>query len=169
MATPAPPRRPRLGLKDLPGRSWVKCGSCGKYSFYEQGIRFGELFEQLVLPLKERRSHRVEVELADATHSNEYRKHVYEFREVDILVLEGIFLLKRAFRGYYDVALWVDCTYETALERALQRGQEGLSEADTIRDYETIYFAAQRIHAARDDPRAAADLIITNDPRFGGR
>jgi uridine kinase len=50
--------------------------------------------------------------------------------EVDIIVLEGIYLLKHAYRHYFDLAFWVECTFETALQRALQRGQEGASCRD---------------------------------------
>jgi uridine kinase len=135
--------------------------------FYEHAIRFDELFEQLVLPLKEKRSLRLEADLADPSNASAYRSHVYQFDSIDVIVLEGIFLLRRAYRSHHDFAVWVDCTFETALERALQRGQEGLPPDETVRDYETIYFAAQRIHLARDNPRDAADLIIPNDPRLG--
>jgi uridine kinase len=137
--------------------------------FYEHGIRFPELFERLVLPLKEKRSLLVEADLADATPRAVNRRHAYRFEEIDIILLEGIFLLKEGFRGYYDLALWVDCSFETALERALRRGQEGLSAEETIRDYERIYFAAQRIHFAKDAPRQTADLIIDNDPGRPGK
>lgn len=49
-----------------------------------------------------------------------------------------------------NVAPWLDCTFETALERALRRGQEGLRLGETIRAYPAIYCPAQRIHFARD-------------------
>ena len=135
--------------------------------FYKNGIRFAEMFEQLVLPLQRKRSLQVKVALADATNAIDYRDHVYDFRDVAIILLEGIFLFKRAFCGYYDLSFWIDCTFETALERALQRKQEGLSAEQTIRDYERIYFAAQRIHLGRDDPVSKADLVIPNDTRLG--
>jgi uridine kinase len=126
------------------------------------------MFDLLVLPLRQNRSHRVKALLADATNGSAYRECVYDFTDVAIILLEGIFLLKQAFRSNYDLALWIDCTFETALERALGRGQEGLSPEDTRRDYETIYFAAQRLHLARDRPRETADLIVPNDPRLEG-
>jgi uridine kinase len=135
--------------------------------FYAHAIRFPELFAQLVLPLRARRRVRLVADLAEET-ATAYRPHTYEFEDVDIVLLEGIFLFKAAYRAHFDRALWVDCTFETALERALRRGQEHLSPADTIRAYETIYFAAQRIHLARDRPRASADLIVVNDPRLSG-
>ncbi|MGH7333564.1 MAG: uridine kinase family protein [Candidatus Rokuibacteriota bacterium] len=133
--------------------------------FYEHAIRFREMFDQLVLPLKAHRTHRLVADFAEET-ATAYRPHGYQFDDVDIILLEGIFLLKRAHRAHFDMALWVDCSFETALERALRRGQEGLPPDETIRAYETIYFPAQRIHFVRDDPRRAADLIVANDPRL---
>lgn len=133
--------------------------------FYEHAIRFEEMFAQLILPLKQNRSHRVVADFAEET-ATEFRQHTYEFADVDVIVLEGIYLLKRAYRRYFDLTFWVDCSFQTALERALKRGQEGLPLDETIRAYQTIYFPAQRIHFERDNPRAAADAIIVNDPRI---
>jgi hypothetical protein len=42
-----------------------------------------------------------------------------------VVVVEGIYLLKRELRAHHDVSLWIDCSFETALERALAREQEG--------------------------------------------
>ncbi|MGH7629919.1 MAG: hypothetical protein ACREOF_11180 [Gemmatimonadales bacterium] len=85
-----------------------------------------------------------------------------------MVLLEGIFLFKRGLRAHYDLAVWLDCSLETALERALARGQEGLPPDETIRVYETIYFPAQQVHFERDDPRGSADLVLPNDPRLVG-
>jgi uridine kinase len=137
--------------------------------FYERGIRFDEMFERLVLPLRDRRTVRLAADLADPTNAPSYRRHTYAFDDVDLILLEGIFLLKREFRAHYDLALWVECGFETALQRALARAQEGLTPEETIRDYTRIYFAAQRLHFARDDPRDSAALVIENDPRGRSR
>ena len=134
--------------------------------FYDHAIRFEELFARLILPLKESRSCRLIAELADATDAEVYRRHTYEFADVDVILLEGIFLLKRAHRHHLDLSFWIDCTFETALERALARGQEGLSPEETVRGYETIYFPAQRIHLDRDSPRDSATAVLNNDPRI---
>jgi uridine kinase len=133
--------------------------------FYHYAIRFDDMFEQLVLPLKWNRSVWIEADFAEETVS-QYRKQTYDFQNVDVIVLEGIYLLKRAFRHYYDWTMWVDCTFETALERALQRGQEGLPPDETIRAYQTIYFQAQEIHFRLDEPRSVAETILINDPRL---
>lgn len=130
--------------------------------FYLHAIRFEEMFAQLVLPLREARSIRVETDFAEETATT-YRKQLYKFTDVDIIVLEGIYLLKQAFRNYYDLSIWIDCSCAKALERALARGQEGLPQADAIRAYETIYFPAQDIHFQRDNPQKAAEIIVDNN------
>ena len=130
--------------------------------FYEHGFRFEEMFRDLILPLKSQRSRRLE-----ALRSNESQSalhpHVFEFNNVDIILLEGIFLLKREYREHFDLTIWVDCSFETAMERAVQRAQEGLPPDETRRAYETIFFPAQHLHFTRENPHAAADFIINND------
>jgi uridine kinase len=133
--------------------------------FYHHAIRFDEMFAQLILPLKRQRSIRVETDFAEET-AHAFRRHLYVFQNVDIILLEGIYLLQRAFRKHYHWKVWVDCSLETALERALRRGQEGLPPDETIHAYRTIYFPAQEIHFRLDDPRATADAVIINDPRL---
>ena len=134
--------------------------------FYEHAIRFEEMFEQLIEPLIRTRSHRLVSDFTEET-ATRYRKHTYQSENINTVVLEGIFLLKSAQRRYFDLTFWVECTFETALERAIDRRQEGQSIPDTIQAYQTIYFPAQRIHFARDNPKAAADVILINDPRLG--
>ena len=58
---------------------------------YRQVIRFDDMFGRLILPLKGQRSIRVEVDLAEAS-AIAYRRHIDEFRGVDVIVLEGIYL-----------------------------------------------------------------------------
>ena len=70
--------------------------------------------------------------------------------------------MRRDLRPRYDASLWVECPFETALERALRRNQEGKPEAQLRADYERIYFPAQRLHIAQDAPAAHADLVVAN-------
>lgn len=105
---------------------------------------------------------RLEADYTEET-ARTYRKHVYEFHDVDVIVLEGIYLLKRELQPHYDLSVWVDCSFDTALARAVARAQEGLTEEETVRVYRKVYFPAQRIHFDRDEPRQQATMIIDND------
>ena len=129
--------------------------------FYEHAMRFDQMFDQLIIPLKENRAVSFVADCADAKGNR--REHSYEFRKIDIVLLEGIFLFKPAYRHHFDLTVWVDCSFATALKRAIARCQEGLPPAETIRAFSTIYFPAQRIHFDRDNPQTAADFIIRND------
>ncbi len=130
--------------------------------FYESAIRFDEFFSELVIPLRNQKSVYLIADFVEET-AHEYRKHVYNIKNVDAVLVEGIFLFKQAYRSLFDLAVWVDCTFAAALARALQRAQEGLPPAETIAAYETIYFPAQKIHFDQDNPRGSADLILDND------
>src|SRR5881409_3190498 len=129
--------------------------------FYEHAMRFDEMFDRLIVPLKQNRAVTLIAACADANGSR--RKHRYEFRKIDIILLEGIFLFRPAYRNCFDLTVWVDCSFATALKRAITRCQEGLPPAETIRAFTTIYFPAQRIHFARDNPQGAAEFIIQNE------
>jgi uridine kinase len=130
--------------------------------FYENAIRFDEMFERVILPLRGTRNVNVESEFVEETATT-FRKHRYAFRNVDVILLEGIFLFKPEYRNNFDLTIWVDCSFETALKRGVTRCQEGLPPEETIRAFETIYFPAQQVHLARDNPREAADIVLTND------
>ena len=130
--------------------------------FYKHAIRFDEMFERLIGPLRNHRQVDVLADCGDAK-ATVHRKHRYVFRNIDVVLLEGIFLFLPDHREYFDLKIWIECSFQTALRRAIARGQEGLPPTETQYAFETIYFPAQRIHLDRDDPRRAADLILNND------
>jgi uridine kinase len=130
--------------------------------FYENAIRLDEMFDRVVLPLRDTRSVNVESDFAEETAAT-FRKRRYAFHNIDIVFLEGIFLFKLVYRDRFDLKVWIHCSFSTALQRAITRGQEGLSAEETTRAFESIYFPAQRIHLARDKPRETADIIFANE------
>lgn len=133
--------------------------------FYRYALRFDEMFTDVVLPLRDERSVFAEHDFVSET-ATDYERRWIAHRDVDVIVLEGIFLLKASYRGHADMTVWVDCSFETALDRAIARSQEGLDAERTIEAYERIYFPAQRIHFERDAPREHAGIIVCNDPRL---
>jgi len=153
------------GWLELPARRFAATSPAEH--FYANALRLDEMFEDVVLPLRDRRSCDVVADFAEETATS-FRPHRYRYEGVDVVLLEGIFLFKRRYRRHFDLACWVECTFETALERAVLRGQEGLPPEQTVAAYRGIYFPAQRIHLERDDPRSCVDLRIANDPRLAG-
>ena len=130
--------------------------------FYDNALRLEQMFERLILPLRNERRVDIVADCADAK-AVAYRKHPYVFRNIDILLLEGIFLFKWAYRDQFDLKVWIDSSFDIALNRAIARGQEGLPPAETKHAFETIYFPAQRLHFERDQPREISDVVFNND------
>lgn len=130
--------------------------------FYNHAMRFDEMFELLVIPLRRNRGINVIADCADP-RATVFRRQRYDFRDIEVILLEGIFLFKPEYRHYFDLTVWIDCSFKSALERAIERGQEGLSPEETVRAFDTIYFPAQRLHLARDKPRHVADVVFVND------
>jgi uridine kinase len=129
--------------------------------FYRNAFRFEEMFSQLVDPLVSDGSIDVLTDFTEET-AHEYRKQRYTFADVDTILLEGV-LLRRDLRSRYDLRVWIDCSFETALQRAVARAQEGLGPDDTAAAFQTIYFPAQQVHFLEDNPIAYADLTFEND------
>jgi uridine kinase len=130
--------------------------------FYRNTFRWDDFFRLLIEPLRAGRSIHLTTRLIEIARDR-YYDYTYDFRDVDVILLEGIFVLKQEFRERYDLRYWVKCSFETALARALARNQEGLPAEEIVRDYRRIYFPAQRVHFAEDDPVAHADAIYEND------
>jgi uridine kinase len=130
-------------------------------TFYERALRLDEMFAGLVLPLCRDGSIRLTADLVDET-AHEYHREEYAFDNMDVVLVEGIFIFKKEFVAHFDHRIWIECPFATALERAVCRSQEGLPPADTIHAYETIYFPAQRIHFGSDRPCDSADVIVPN-------
>ena len=91
--------------------------------FYRHAIRFEELFSQVVEPLVGDRALRLETR-GIRTDADVWEALVYDHRDVEVVLLEGIFLFRRDLVHRYDLRIWVECSLDTALRRALARNEE---------------------------------------------
>ena len=129
--------------------------------FYNHALRLDAMFENLVIPLSRARSAETTIDYASETDL-QFSRRTYVYQDVDIILLEGIFIYKQRFVPHFDLRIWTECSFNVALERAVRRRQENLSAADTVKAYERIYFPAQHVHIELDDPIATADVIYPN-------
>ena len=74
------------------------------------------------------------------------------------LVADGVFLQRPELDDLWDLRIWLDVSFESALERAVVR------DADLFDDvrarYERRYFPGQRIYLAAVDPCSRADIVV---------
>ena len=135
-------------------------------NFYRNVFRWDDVFEQLIIPLRTTRSIHLASQLL-FSHADEYFDFTYDFRHIDILLLDAIFLFQQKFLIHYDLNVWIDCSFETGLIRAVKRNVERLSKQRLIEDYQTYYYPAQRYHFKKDSPRDLSHLIYCNDELLG--
>lgn len=130
--------------------------------FYEHALRLDEMFEKLILPLKQNAQIDLTADLLEET-STKFHRHRYVYDCLDIILLEGIFLFKRPYIRHFDLRIWIECAFEIGLNRAIERSQECLSPEQTITVYEQVYFPAQNLHFERDHPAESSDIIFENN------
>jgi uridine kinase len=129
---------------------------------YENIFRWNDFFGQLIFPLQKNKSIYLETE-GIRSDADVFYPLIYDYKGIDILLIEGIFLFKKKYRFHYDYKIWVDCSFETGLRRAIRRNAENLSEEQLVHDYQTFYYPAQRLHFERDKPKENANIIFTNE------
>src|SRR5258705_3057118 len=129
---------------------------------YENIFRWNDFFEQLVFPLQKNKSIYLETQ-GIRSDADIYYPLVYDLKNVDILSIEGILLFKKKYLSYYNYKIWIDCSFEGALERAIERNVEKLEEERLRHDYHTFYYPAQHLHFEIDDPKQNADIVFINE------
>ena len=131
-------------------------------TYYQEAYKWQPLFEQLLLPLKQTRS----VALKNATIEvapEQFQTQNYEFAAVDVVLVDGVFLLKPQVRAYFDLGFWVEVSFTTALNRALKVKPRGVSISQYMANFQKVYFPAQRLHIERDTPQDVANAVYPND------
>lgn len=86
--------------------------------------------------------------------------------EQAVLIVDGVFLQRPEINAYWDLRIWVDVPFETALERACQRDLELFGTVDVVRErYTKRYFLAQKFYFEQCQPKISAQLVVDNsDP-----
>ena len=138
----------------------------GAKNFYERVFRWNDVFEQLIIPLKQSGSIQLTAPLI-RTHADEYYSFNFDYSSIDILLIEAIFLFQNRYLPYYDLKIWIDCSFETGMKRAIDRNVERLDKTTLAHDYDTYYYPAQHYHFGKDQPRSCADIIYCNDELSG--
>lgn len=109
--------------------------------------------------------------------SREYRTEVFDFRadapldgpvaqapEGAVLVVDGVFLLRRELLDAWDVRIHVTVSPDETLRRALVRDLALLGSAEEVeRRYRVRYLPGQELYEADARPREAADVVVVND------
>lgn len=85
----------------------------------------------------------------------------------DIMILEGVSSLRKEFREYLSLSIFVDTPIEICLQRGFERdrGQDGKSD-DEIKHMWQQWYEKEEIYIARDNPKEFADIVLDGTKPF---
>ena len=132
--------------------------------YYYDSFNTSAIIDNVLRPLTEGGSRQIRRSIFDFKTDLSTDAPLEKVEENSIILFEGVFLMRPEFVDYWDVTIFVDITFEVALERAYKRnlGFTGsLQEIDHL--YERRYFAGQRIYLERCHPYQRADVMIDNN------
>ena len=76
-----------------------------------------------------------------------------------ILIVEGIFLFRSEWRGFYDYRLYIECPRTVREERVLQRDVYIGDFQARLDKYKRRYWPAEEYYLEKENPLVAADRI----------
>jgi uridine kinase len=84
--------------------------------------------------------------------------------ENDILLFDGVFLMRPELASVWDMTIFVQVAFETALQRAMQRDIPLFGSAQIVMErYQKRYFPAQQYYLQTCHPAEQADIVIDNN------
>ncbi|MDE0011025.1 MAG: hypothetical protein OXU36_07755 [Candidatus Poribacteria bacterium] len=80
----------------------------------------------------------------------------------DIVLVEGVFLLREELYHWWDLTVWVEADTAMIMDRAIKRDKKYFGDEHTVRRvYENRCLPAQNYHIQRDLPKQNADITAT--------
>ena len=77
----------------------------------------------------------------------------------DIVIIEGVFLLREEWKSFYDYIIFLDCPKEVRYKRVLQRDHYIGSLEERLKKYNTRYWVAEEYYIKTQNPFKLAHFI----------
>ena len=128
--------------------------------YYLNAYRFDEMIEQLILHLKLFSNIKTSVTLNDVMNP---RTVEYDFSNIDIIIIEGVYLLQEAYLDLYDYTCWVDSDFDAAFARLTGKSYIEQSQEALANIFELLIKPAGQYHIYTDNPQGHANSIYTEE------
>lgn len=141
-----------------------RLGSHSPEGFYRHSYNYPALIENLLAPLSPNGNRRVRTAVFDLHRDQPVQKPWLTAEKDAILIVDGIFLLRKALLPYWDLKIYLHADFANTVPRGVARDQQqhGSKEA-TIRRYQQRYVPGQKIYIEEARPLDKADILIDNN------
>lgn len=138
-------------------------GKLSPEGYYEDSFNYQALKELLLDPLSSNGSRHYQVKMFNFRADTAVAAQTQTASSNDILIFEGVFLQRPELVDYWDLTIFVDISFETALTRALVRDLPLFGSPDVIRErYLKRYIPGQQIYFERCAPKEKANIVVDN-------
>jgi uridine kinase len=83
-----------------------------------------------------------------------------------IMVIEGVSSLRKEFRPYIGLGIFVDTPKDVCLKRGVERDAGTKQSQEEVVEMWNKWFAEEDKYIARDDPKSYADIVIDGTKSF---
>jgi uridine kinase len=161
-----PPLRASVDAFHHPQSIRYRRGTLSAEGYYYDAFDYAALIQALLLPLGPTGQRQYRTQTFDYRADRPINAALQQAAPNAILIVDGVFLLRPELRPYWDVTIFLDIPFETALARALERDLALFGSEDIVRTrYTERYIPGQRLYFEHARPRDHADMVIDNtDP-----
>ncbi|MDX8343553.1 kinase [Rossellomorea sp. YZS02] len=99
--------------------------------------------EQLTLPIYQ-------------NHSDAHENRTIQLPKEGLIIIEGVFLQRKEWKGFFDRVVYLDCPRATRFER------ESFETKQNVLKFENRYWKAEEYYENRYKPAETADIVINS-------
>jgi len=145
---------------------WEACDSIrfnvmnSPQEYYLNAYRLDDMVEELILPLKLFGSVKTSATLENVM---EPRTIYYDLEKIDIILIEGVYLLQSAYLELYDYSIWVKSDFDAAFKRLSSQMNIEQSQEALVNLFEGLIKPAAQYHIYTDDPQGNAKSVYIEE------
>jgi uridine kinase len=139
-------------------------GRLSPIGYFEDSFNYTALLDGLLRPLGPGGSREVRLAVFDFRTDTDVDVRAQLAAADAILLFDGVFLLRRELREYFDFSIFVRADFSVTTARAEQRDVVLFGSVDEVRKrYRERYVPGQQLYLATCEPEQWASVVIDNN------
>lgn len=141
-------------------------GQTSPEGYFRDSFNCAALVETLLQPLGPGGDRRYRLAIFDFRTDVPVDRPLEEASSHAVLLFDGVFLLGRELRPYWDFSIFVKADFKVTVARAAIRDRELFGSVSNVRRrYEERYVPGQRLYLSEAQPQRWASIVVdNNDP-----
>lgn len=140
--------------------------SKGEYSpegFFYDSFNYEKINEFIINPVKSGKSSLING-IYDYRTENQINQNIVNLTKDSIILFDGIFMNRDELVQYWDYSVFLDVSFDTVRERAINRDKALFgSEEEILNKYNKRYIPGEELYIKLCNPKDRANIVIDNN------